>query len=187
MRTRMFAFALGVLAFVVPTEALSAPSDPVVGRESEPSSESERDTARFLLFGGFGAPDLLFIEADHAVWRGLLVTARAGGLLPLFARFSTGVLGFLPLSSDTSLVPRHALGLQAEFSMVAMLNLNEEFESGLDHGRFRSTIGPTVSAGYLYTPKDGRHLRLMGGAFLPVSGDLAWPTVSLLLGIGMIR
>lgn len=182
---------LGVLTLALPVVAWAAPDDAGAQQESEAAQSGSRDASRRILLGGMGVPDVMFIEADYVVGPALAITARAGGFPPLLGRFSAGFLGLVPLSSDTALVRRHALGLQAELSAIAVINLAGDDRvsrpgEGLVQRDFHTTIGPTVSAGYLYTLPNGDHLRLMGGAFFPVSGDLSTPLVNVQLGLGRL-
>lgn len=193
MRTCAVVLVLVALVSFLPAVAWTAPVDSGVREEIDTAPRSPRDTSRFVLLGGLGVPDLVYIEADYSIWRGLAVTARAGGLPPLVNRFSVGLLGLLPLSSDTALVPRQSLGLQVEFSSMAVINFNFPGDDRVylagerpDDRAFHTSIGPTVSAGYLFTSLGGLHLRVMGGAFFPVSGDLSTPVPNLQLGIGKL-
>jgi len=189
MRALGTGLVLGALVFLLPGVAWTAPADAEVDQAFEPAQPNRRDSGRLVVLGGLGVPDLVFVEADYSISRGLAITARAGGLPPLLNRISAGLLGLVPLSSDTALVPRHALGFQAEFSGMAVANVNLDdrvYGPGErpDDRTFRTTIGPTLSAGYLFTSLRGLHLRVMGGAFIPVVGDLDRPVANIQLGLG---
>jgi len=190
MRASGTGLVLGALVFLLPGVAWAAPADGDVDQAFETEPPGPRDSGRLLVLGGLGAPDLFFIEADYSIRRDFAITARVGGLPPLVNRISAGIHGLLPLSPDTALVPRHALGFQAEFSGIAVANLNlgddRVYQPGEqpDDRTFRTTIGPTLSAGYLFTSLGGLHLRVMGGAFIPVAGDLTRPMPNVQLGLG---
>lgn len=189
MRAFGTGLVMGALVFLLPGVAWAAPADADVDQAFKTAPPTPRDSGRLVVLGGLGVPDLLFIEADYLIRRGFAISARAGGLPPLVNRISAGLLGMLPLSSDTALVPLHALGFQAEFSGMAVANLRVDDDVYLqgeqpDDRTFRTTIGPTLSAGYLFTSLGGLHLRVMGGAFIPVAGDLTRPVANVQLGLG---
>ncbi|AKU90908.1 hypothetical protein AKJ08_1295 [Vulgatibacter incomptus] len=120
---------------------------------------------------GTGFPEMLHLEADVALTRYLAATGRIGGLPTFFFSASAGLLGLLPLSADTALIPRHALGLGVELSTTAIW-AGESYDSWTHEDLFpNSSSGPTVSAGYLYTASSGFHVRVMGGVFVSTWGN----------------
>ncbi|AKU90910.1 hypothetical protein AKJ08_1297 [Vulgatibacter incomptus] len=136
-----------------------------------------------LLMAGTGFPEFLHVEVDVALARYLAVTGRVGALPPVIFEASAGLLGLLPLSADTALIPRHALGLGVELS-----TMSAKFGSDLEHRSEDlfpdASHGPTVSAGYLYTSRSGFHVRVMAGAFLAMWGhdDQNWLNLRVSLG-----
>lgn len=128
-----------------------------------------RDTDRFVLVGGFGFPDALHWELDASLNRYLAVTGRVAALPTAHAGIATataGVLGMLPLSSDESIVPRHALGLSLEASaFVYFQDYNYYDPDSEEPPRREVTRGltPLVSIGYLHTSDRNFHIRAFVG------------------------
>ncbi|HEY0839542.1 MAG TPA: hypothetical protein VGD74_05100 [Vulgatibacter sp.] len=156
----------------VPSESRG---DPAAGAAE---AVDPRETSNLLLMFGSGFPHLVHAEVDVALSRYLAAITRVGGLPPFLWSASVGAMGILPLSSDTALVPHHALAVELSYGFVFAGGEEEGLgttsqESGPHYHR---TATPFLSAGYLFTSLDGLHLRLMAGALRPESdrwyGDL---------------
>lgn len=154
------------LSSLVLAIALALPA----GSRGEPAADEAeaaidpRESSRFLLMFGTGFPDLLHAEVDVALIRYLAVTGRVGGIPDLLLTASVGALGILRLSSDSAVVPRHALGVEVAYG-VLMSRVDGDVEDGGRSGpQFPTRTTPFFSGGYLFTSSDGLHLRLMAGA-----------------------
>jgi len=112
---------------------------------------------------GTGFPDLLHAEVDVSLFRSLAVTGRVGGIPDFLLTASAGALGILALSSDSALVPRHALGLEVAYG-VLLARFRDEEDGASSSPQLARRTTPYVSGGYLFTSSGGLHLRLMAGA-----------------------
>ena|GEM_PF-5379212 len=189
---RNAAIIAAAVLFVLPTAAqgdpesrddpgASVPAPLVLERDGAPSNH--RDSARVLLLGGVGLPQLVNVEADVAVVRGLAITGRAGMFPPLFFSASAGVLGLVPLSLDTGVVPRHALALGAEWTTMAVPPINGANKTSERYGTFVTQTSALLSTGYLYTSDGGFHFRVIAGVLTPFNLN-PLPPIDLRIAFG---